>query len=536
MAVGSAALGSVLTAVAPVVGVVASAGDGSAPPAPPAFTAWPLLAALALLPAALSALFLLRGRESTSAAVLIAPATFAIGRLLDDLQLAVDAVDTSRPELFRPTTLGELTPTTGTWLLITGHVLLIAAGALAVATLAEPDARTERSGFVLPATAGAIAAVGLFTAPFTSTDAFIPARGPFESPPLPMVGGLLLTIAAPVLAVLTASATTREVRRGGLLGLATALLAAALPPLATALAVDRVGFAAGPFLVLAAAAALAWPQRTRTTRQTTEDQHTPELPGLRRLHVITGTLGLATALAAAAGATTAHLVLPEGLPAPTDYAVRLLWPAAIVTGALSLALLAKAPVRPAFTVASATVPLAAAGALDAVFAATRVDAVEPGPGVWFTALAVLLAGAAALAAALAGAVERDEAGTTTTEPPLPLMTVVLIAVLLSLGAFGMPVLKAPDYTPVGAFSLQAGSWGLLIALAALVTAAAIALRSRVNQGAALLLGAALVTAVRALEYPLTAARATEATPGPGLWLAATATAAFLIAAAVRTTR
>ncbi|MFD7653097.1 hypothetical protein ACFV4N_03855 [Actinosynnema sp. NPDC059797] len=526
-AVGLAALGSVLAAVAPVVGVVEDS-------APPAFTAWPLLAVLALAPVALSAALLARGQETTSAAVLVAPAVFGVGRLLNDLQVVVDAVDTSRPELFLPTDLGPLTPAVGAWLLVAGHVLVVAGGAVAATTLVEPDVRSERAGFVLPATAGLVAAVGLFTAPFTSTDAFIPARGPFESAVLPMVGGLLLTVAAPVLAVLAASATTQEVRRGGLLGLAAVLVAVALPPVVTGFAVDRVGFAPGPFLVLAAAVALAWPQSAKA--EGGEGVHEPELPGPRRLHVITAGLGLVAAVAALAGALTDQLVLPEGLSAPTDYATRLLWPAAVVTGGLAVALLARAPVRPTLAVALATVPLAAAGALDAVFAATQVETVEPGPGVWFTVLAVVAAGAAGLTAALAGSVERDEAGSAVGEPPLPLIAGTLIAVLLALGAFGLPVLRAEDYVPVGAFSFQAGAWGLLLAVVWVVVAAGIALKARPNQGAGLLLGASLVTAVRALEYPLTAGRAVDAAPGPGLWLAAGAAVAFLVSAALRTAR
>jgi len=45
-----------------------------------------------------------------------------------------------------------------------------------------------------------------------------------------------------------------------------------------------------------------------------------------------------------------------------------------------------------------------------------------------------------------------------------------------------------------------------------------------------------VTAVRALEYPLTSARVTAATPGPGLWLAAAAVVALLAGAALSASR
>ncbi|TQM82610.1 hypothetical protein FHX81_5018 [Saccharothrix saharensis] len=523
---GVAAAGALLTAVAPAVGVV----DGSAPPA---FTSWPLLAPLALLPTALAALFLVRGQVLTAAAALVAPAVFAVGRLLDDLHLLVDPVDAARPELFRLTSLEPPAPAAGLWLLLAGHVLLVVAGVLATLG-AEPDVRSERASFVLPATAGTLAGLGLFTAPFTSTDALIPARGTFDSPTLPMLGGLVLTLAAPALAVLAASATTHEARKGGLVGLAAVVLAVALPPVVTGFVVDGVGPAVGPFLALAAAVALAWPQRA--VKDEDVEEHAVALPGARRLHVIAAVLGLVAAAAAAVGASTDHLVLPDGFPPPADYAARLLWPAAIATGVLAAALPVKAAVRPAFTVVTATVALAAAVALDAVFTATKVDVVQPGVGVWFTAGAVVAAAAAAATAALAGAVERDEVGTSPTEPALPLVAATLIAVLLALGAFALPVLRAPDYVPIGAFGLRVGSSGLLVALLAVVVAGVVALKARPGRGAALLLGAAVVTAVRAWEYPLTAARAAEAAPGPGLWLAAAATVAFIVAGALRTAR
>ena len=532
---GVAAAGALLTAVAPAVGVV----DGSAPPA---FTAWPLLAPLALLPTALAAVFLVRGQVLTAAAALVAPAAFAVGRLLNDVQLLVGPLDASRPELFRPASLEPPSPSAGVWLLLAGHVLLIAAGALATLG-AEPDVRSDRASFVLPATAGIVAGIGLFTAPFTSADALIPARGTFDSPTWPMLGGLVLTVAAPALAVLAASSTTTEARKGGLLGLAAVLLGSAVPPIATAFAVDAVGPAVGPFLVLAAAVALAWPQRAGKrdaeeydAEEHDAEEHNVELPGQRRLNAIAAVLGLVAAALAAVGASTDHLVLPGGYPPPADYAARLLWPAAIATGVLAVALLAKSAVRPAFTVVAATVPLAAAGALDAVFTATQVDVVQPGTGVWFTAGALVAAAVAAGTAALAGAVERDEVGTTTTEPPLPLIAATLIAVLLAVGAFSLPVLRAPDYVPIGAFGLRVGSFGLFVAMAAVVVAAVVALKARPSRGAALLLGSAVVTAVRAWEYPLTAARAADAAPGPGLWLAVAATAAFVLSGALRTAR
>ncbi|WP_433265637.1 hypothetical protein ACQPZF_38510 [Actinosynnema sp. CS-041913] len=516
LAFGLAAVGAVCGAVGPVVSVV----DGGAPPA---FTAWPLLAVLALLPVGVAGFFLARNQETTAAAVLVPAGVVAVGRFLVDLQILRDPVGAVRPELFRPTTLATPSVTAGLWLLLAGHVLTLAAGCLA-ATRTDPEGgRAERFG--LPTTAGVVAAVGLFMAPFGSSDAFIPAGGPLDAPALALAGGLLVTLAVPVLAMLAASSGNADTRRGGLLGIAAVLVALALPGLATAVAVDRVDVAPGPLLVLGAAAALGW-------STTTKKEHDLELPGRRKLDLIAASLGVATGACAAIGALTDHLNVPEGVPAPTDYAARLLWPVAIA--ATLLALIPKA--RPAFITALAAVPLAAGLALDAVFNATRVPLVEPGPGVWFTALAVVLGSAAAITAALAGAVERDEEGTARTSPPLPLVATNLTAALLALGAFGLPLLEAPDYVPITAFGLRVGSWGLLIALVAVLAAIGLALVSRPGKGAALLLGAACVTATRALEYPLTESRAAETAPGPGLWLALATTAALLIAAAVRTTR
>lgn len=515
LAVGLAAAGGLCGAVGPAISVV----DGSAPPA---YTAWPLLAVLALLPAAVSGYFLRRGREITAAAVLVPAGVFAVGRFLIDLQVVRDPLVAARPELFRPDSLVPPTPTAGAWLLLAGHALALAAGVVAAGRADQDGDRSQRFG--LPTTAGVVAAVGLFSAPYSSTDAFIPAAGPLDAPPLPLLGGLLVLLAVPVLAVLAASTGDPEARRGGLLGIAAVLVALAVPGLATAIAVDKVDVAPGPFLVLAAAAALAW-------STTDKKEHDLELPGRRRLHLIAASLGVATGVAAALGALVDHLHVP-GVAAPTDYAARLLWPAAIAV--TLLALLPKA--RPAFIVATATVPLAAGPALDAALNATRVPSVEPAAGVWFTALAVLLAAAAAVAAALAGAVERDEEGVERATPPLPLLAAGLVAGLLALGAFALPVLKAPDFVPITAFGLRVGSWGLLIALVTVLGAVWLALVSRPGRGAALLLGAACVTATRALEYPLSESRVAGTAPGPGLWLALATTAALLIAAVARTSR
>ncbi|RKT57653.1 hypothetical protein [Saccharothrix australiensis] len=516
-AFGFAAAGALCGAVGAALPVV----DGSAPPA---YTAWPLLAALALLPVGVAAFFLSRRATTTAAAALVPAGVFAVGRFLVDLQVLADPLTAARPELYLPTALTAPGPAAGLWVLLAGHVLTAAAGLVAATARTEPEGgRSERFG--LPATAGVVGAVGLCMAPFGSSDAFIPAGGPLDAPLPALAGGLLVALAAPVLAVLSASSGDPDARRGGLLGIAAVLVALAAPGLATAVAVDRVDAAPGPFLVLGAAVALAWPATGRAG-------HDLALPGRRRLHLIAAVLGVATGACAALGALTRHLDVPAGVTPPTDYAARLLWPAAVAV-ALT-ALLPKA--RPAFAVALAAVPLAAGQALDAALNAAKVPSVGPGPGVWFTALAVLLAGAAASTAALAGAVERDEEGADRTSPPLPLLAAALTAGLVAVGAFALPVLAAPGYVPITAFGLRVGSWGLLIALVAVLVAVGLSLVSRPGRGAALLLGAACVTATRALEYPFSASRAAGTEPGPALWLALATTALLLVAAAIRADR
>jgi hypothetical protein len=267
------------------------------------------------------------------------------------------------------------------------------------------------------------------------------------------------------------------------------------------------------------------------------EQKAVELPGVRRLHLTTGVLGLVAAACALGGVLGAQLVVPDGLPLPVGYAERLLWPALIAVAVLSAALIGNvAAARPALTVALAALPLAAGGALDAVFAGTQIGSVKPGGGVWFTVLAVVVAIAAAVTAALAGALEREEVEPTKSEAPLPLVAVVLIGALLALGAFALPVLRGPDYHPVGLLDFRVTSWGLLVGVLAVLVAAGLALRARPSRAAALLLGAALVTVVRALEYPLTSARVAGSSPGPGVWLAVGAVVALLAGATLSASR
>ncbi|MFC7617827.1 hypothetical protein ACFQV2_34900 [Actinokineospora soli] len=144
----------------------------------------------------------------------------------------------------------------------------------------------------------------------------------------------------------------------------------------------------------------------------------------------------------------------------------------------------------------------------------------------------MLACATAVTAAVAGGAERDDVDLTERRYPLPVAAAAAVGALLAVGAWGLPVLTAPDLVAPGVWSgFRFASWGLLLGLGAVVAAAALAPASRPERGAALLLGAAALLGVRALEYPLTAARAAEGAPGQGLWLALAALAAFVVAAA-----
>jgi hypothetical protein len=534
VAFGLALAGALSSAAGTLIGVVT---EGT----PPAFTAWPLLLLLAFLPVAIAGAFL-KNHPTAAASALAATAFFAPGRLLVDLQITVDTTYTTRPELFRPTSLTPLTPGAGLWLLVAGHVLVLAAGLLAaVSTTADPDVdqANPRRFLGLVVTSGAVAAIGLFMAPITSTDPLVPTGGPLDAPALAMVGGLLLAVAAPAAGVLAASNPVPENRRGGLLVIAAALAALALPPLVAGLAADGLGVSIGSVLLLLAAVAHAVLAKFLGDDPAGQDaeQKAVELPGLRRLHLTTGVLGLVAAACALGGVLGAQLVVPDGLPLPVGYAERLLWPALVAVAALAAALVGNiAAARPALTVALAALPLAAGGALDAVFAGTQIGSVKPGAGVWFTVLAVVVAIAAATTAALAGALEREEVEPTRSEAPLPAVAVVLIGSLLALGAFALPVLRAPDYHPVGLLDFRVTSWGLFVGVLAVLVAAGLALRARPSRAAGLLLGAALVAAVRALEYPLTSARVAHAAPGPALWLAVGAVVALLAGAALSASR
>ena len=536
VAVLLSALGALLGGISPLVGLVA-------PAMPTGFPSWPLLVVLALLPAALAA-SLLR-RPGVAAAVLLGQAVLAPGRFASDAQLAVDPGYLARPELLHATTLDPLAPATGTWVLLAGHVLTVAAGVCALIAgrrlfehagggLGSERARTRRQGLLaVVLCAAVVAAVGLLMGPFTSTDPYLLAKPVVEAPVAVAVGSLLLAIAVPTAAGVFAGATDPELVRGGLLGLAAALLAVVVPPLVSVAVLDHVDLGWGPVLGLLAAAALvalSFPGGRAPDRAAADVR----LPALTRLLTAAGASAVLAGGLAVAAALTKHLEMPIYLDDPSPYPARLLWPGAIALVVLGVAALVPRTalvVRPALALSWALLPPAGAAALDTVLTATQVAEAHAGPGAWISGAAMLVAAVAAVLAAIAGGVERDDVDLTEQEWRPAVAIPAGITALLSLAAVFLPVLTAPGYTPPGIFTeFGTSSWGQIAVGAAVLGALAVAPRCRPERAVALLGGAALVMAVRAVEFPLTAGRIEGSAPGLGAWFAAAAALGLLITA------
>ncbi|MBA8931430.1 hypothetical protein BC739_008682 [Kutzneria viridogrisea] len=535
LATGSAGLGAVLLALGPLVGVTGAA-------APPGFTSWPLLALLSFLPVLL-AIGLVRGnRPAAASALLVVLALAGLGRLLADLQLLVDPNLLSRPELLVATGVSQLHAGAGTWLLLAGHVLTIAAGVLAVDPAIERDtSREPRRGLVLLTLLPSVGALGLLFAPYTSDNPYLPGIGALGAPALVSVGSLVITVIVVVCAVVSASNRDAETSQGGLLGAGLVLLALCVPALASALLVPGLHPAAGPVVVLVAAALFL-------ALGATVD-HLPDpglgaarLPAGRGLYVTAGVLGVLAGLLAWLGARLPQVELPATGPSPTPVPPDLSASAAtpstgslVLAGALVAALACTQfagavanTCRPAFAVLCLLVPLAGIGVLDA--SAESITALnslyrtsaQSGPGALVIWLAAFLAVAAAVVAAVAGAVERDEVGEQVeTAPGAVPVAAVALAGLLAVLAFALPTVSAPDYQAPGLVTnvrLFAFS-GLLLGVLTICAAAVLALRSRPARASALLLGAAGVAGLRALDYPFTASGVPGAGAGVGTWLA-----------------
>ncbi|HEX7661652.1 MAG TPA: hypothetical protein VF444_19445 [Pseudonocardiaceae bacterium] len=570
-ALATAVVGGALLAVGPLSPMVR-------PDTPAGFESRPLLFVLGLVPAGVAVGFALRGRSSAVAGALKAAALIAPGQLVMDAQLAVNGSLAERPELALPTTLAALHGGPGAWLLLLGSALTIVAGLFAVGqgidrsrvdqgrldqgrvdhsgadrgtidparVVAEPNRPGNRQGSLVAGLClGAAAALGLISAPFSSSDVFLLAPDTLDAPTLVVAGGLLIAVAVLAAAVIGAGTTDGGAARGWLLGTSAMVVTLALPRIVSGLAVRGLSPAWGPYLALVAAIGLAvlaaFAGRTVHEPGAVEATEPAEvtLPGQHRLQLFTGVFGLAAALLALGGAFAPLFsgmpALPADFPQPDAAAGRLLLPAAVLVGVLSVALFVPrwaATVRPALALGWVAIPLTAASAIDAALSAAAIDGVTLDSGAWLISLAVLAALAAGACAGLAGGVERDDVDITQVPLQRWLVPPAVLAVLLSFGAFGLPVLRG-NYLVAALWSdFRVASWGLVLALLAVAGAAALAPFCRPARGAALLLGAAGVALVRFLELPLTRSHDAAVGAADGAWWAVACAVILVIGAGV----
>lgn len=551
-----------MLAIGPMVGVLA---DGPAA----AYSSAPILVVLAVLPVALAGGLLVAGRPIGAAGVLVGAAFFAPGRALVDAQFFVDALVGSRPELAVPTSLAPVSGGAGAWMLIAGHVATIVAGALVVARAGAEPGTAVAAEFDEPSDAeagqrkrllgwglafGGLAALGLVMPAFTSDNAFLLSPDLMNGPQLVMAGGLLILVAAVFGSVFAGTTRTPKMGRGVLFGTGLGVLAVVLPAQVAGMTVEWLHTDWRTYLATFGALGLigtaAWPSGYAPMRRSQEKS--TDRDNVYRLHLAAGVLAILAGLAAIGGRAgelfvveipTDRPILQGDVPillsgvSPETYANRVLLPAAILLILLGVGLLIRsiaAAVRPVLSVGWVAVPLAGMLALDAVVTATTTSgAIRAGSGTWWTIVAIVVALASAITAAVAGGMERDDVDLTERTTNSILMAPVAAAVLFAVGAFGLPSMRATDFVGPGIWSnFRLASWGLVLAMIAVIVAALLAPRSRPSKAAALLLGAAGVVGVHALEMPLTAARAADTSIGAGTWLSLACIAAFVISAFV----
>jgi hypothetical protein len=546
VAVSGLLLGAGALASAPLLPVV---GTPQGEPPAAGFLAWPLLAALALVPAVLAA-GLLRSAPGMAVGLVLGLAALAPGRMLLDVQLLADAGLAARPELVLPTDLAPLHPGPGLALLLAGHLLTALAGLFLLAARrgvrAEETTRTAtrmesvnsgdvltnrdeaRPGLLLMALGLALmAALGLAAPPFRSATGFVLARSAFDAPGWVLAGVALLAVLLLVAACLLATSADRAQARGGLLGLAAGLAAVSGPAAAAGLLGAELGPAPGPATVLAAAAGfvlLAGSAGRGREPGPAAPRRDPVLPGTGRLHRFAGGAALLAGMLAAGGAAAPVLDVPADSAEPALAVARLLAPAALVLVALGLAVLLPAwaaAARPALSVAWVVGPFAAIAVLDPALTATDIPGVRLGPGAWFAAAALAVAASAGLGAVLAGGAEREDvdlAALAQHGADRPVLLGGLAAALFAVPAFVLPVAWAPGHAFLAVSPVAwPGTWAVLAGLAAVMLATVAAAWCRPARAAALLAGAGLVVIVRLAEFPLVASRFDGAVPAMGTW-------------------
>ncbi|MFJ7210316.1 hypothetical protein [Amycolatopsis sp. NPDC098790] len=525
------------------------------PAAAPGFTSWPWLAVLALAPVAAAAGASAK-RPGLANGLILGLAALAPGRLVLDLQFAVNAPLAIRPELYFPDHfIGGSAVGAGFWLLLAGHLLTAAAGIAAWRAGRQNEEPERRRWRLLAPLLAVTASVGLLTAPVQSDNGFLLARAAFEGP-WPALGGyLLLAAALPLAAALALAAPSEATARGMLLGLAAGIGATATPPILSGLLRTDLHVTWGPVLALVAAVLVGALAFTRLSEKP-QAEHDVRIPGVFWWRLITGLLGLATAVAALVGTFAPQVAvsaLNPGATAPSTAAAEsparwfLLVAALLVAVAAALTLVpgTASKARPVLGVAWAGIVLAGTAVLNTALTATQagnlagfggadagttpVFTYDLGAGAAWTFGALVLAALTALAAVGTGVVEREDAGDGTANAGV--LTPVAAGAVLAVAGFGLPVFSVPGYVAPGLWSnLDTPSWGLWTAVVVVVGAAALAVRSRPRPAAALLTGAALLAALHAAELPLVGGSLGDASPSTGFWVTLAAAAALLVAA------
>ncbi|MFI5590865.1 hypothetical protein ACIA5G_37860 [Amycolatopsis sp. NPDC051758] len=538
------------------VALTAAAFVPVSPAAEPGFASWPWLAVLALAPAVAAIWAAAAGKSGVAGGIVLGLAALAPGRLVLDLQFAVNGPLTIRPELYLPGRfVGGSAVGAGFWLLVAGDVLSVAAGVAAWRANRQDEEPERRRWRLLVPLLAVTASVGLLTAPVLSDNGFLLARSAFEGP-WPALGGyLLLAAALPLAASLALAAPSEHVARGALLGLTAATFGIAAPPVLAGLYREDLHVTWGPVLVLVATAITGGLAFTRLAEKPAETEADLKLPGLFWWRLTTGLLGLLTALAAVIGSfapQVAVTALNPGAAAPVSAAAEsparwFLLTAAVVLAVLALGTLVPktaAVARPVLGLGWAGIVLAGTAVLNTALTATQAGNLagfggtgaaptftyDLGAGAGWTFAALVLAVLAALAAAGTGVVEREDAGDGT-RPAGSVLTPIVAGAVLAVAAFGLPVFTTPGYVAPGLWSnFDTPSWGLLTAAVVVLGAAALALRSRPKPAAALLTGAALLAGLHAAELPLVGGTLGGASPATGFWVALAAVAALLVAA------
>ncbi|WP_253829625.1 hypothetical protein [Prauserella aidingensis] len=526
-----------------------------------------VLVVVAALPLVLAGAFAVRGAAVAAAGVLIGAAALAPGRAVLDLQFAAEPSRASRPELYLPSDLYAHSAAPGLWLLVAGHVVTVVAGVLALRARAggeagSADGTDPGRRLAVAVSAAVAAAIGLVMQPFTSSEVYLLAQNAFEGPLVAMAGYLLVAAALPVTAAIAVSSGDTDLVRGSLLGAAASAAGLAVPAVVAALGLDTLGLSVGPVLTLAGLAVLVVAALVRmpAAEAAGEDETPVRLPGSVRLRAAAGVGALVAAGCAVIGAVTPQLQTQGSIAAPESPARWSLLAAGLVVGVLGVAMLLPRTavlVRPVLSVAWVGVLVAGTAVLDTAVTATGSagGVASSGPGVVWTWIAMFVAAVTACASVVAGAVERDDvddaapadaaddaeadddaadggaAEADSGRSSVLLLGALVVAGVLTVVAFGLPVFTAPDYVAAGLWArFGTPSWGLLAGTAVVLGGLVLAARSRRAPAVGVLCGAGVVLALHAASFPLSRGEIAGASAGAGFWCAFAAVVVVLVAA------